>query len=232
MDILSDLFGAAAQSAGTHTLGELVFAIGLSFALTMVIGTVYKSTHRGTIYTQDFVHTLIMLGTVVTVIILGIGDNVAAAFGLFAAFSIIRFRRALPEARDVGFVFLTMAVGLACGAERYALAILTTAMVSTFVVVLSRFDLFAPERPSHRLRVRVTNDIDYDAAFAEPFATLLDHHTLLSVESVQAGMMTELTYAVRLAEGVSEGTLVAELQQRNGNNRILLTRIGLFDVED
>jgi len=232
MDPLTDLFGAAAQPAGLHSLGELVFAITLSFVLTMIVGAVYKATHRGTIYTQDFVHTLVMLGTVVTVIILGIGDNVAAAFGLFAAFSIIRFRRALPEARDVGFVFLTMAIGLSCGAERYALAILTTVMISSFVVVLSWLDVFAPERPSHRLRVRVTNDIDYDEAFRDVFSRLAEQHTLLSVESVQAGMMTELTYAVRLADDVSAGTLVAALQQHNGNNRIVMTRIGLYDIED
>jgi len=232
VDPLTDLFGASAPSAGGHTLLELVFAISLSFALTMVIGAVYKATHRGTLYTQDFVHTLVILGTVVTVIILGIGNNVAAAFGLFAAFSIIRFRRALPEARDVGFVFLTMAVGLACGAQQYTLALVTTGMVSAFIGLLSGLDVFAPVRPSHRLRVRITNEIDYDAAFEEVFGRLTEHHVLLSVESVQAGLMTELTYAVRLAPGVAPGTLVAELQRRNGNNRIVLTRIGLFDVDD
>lgn len=232
MNELTDLFGTINQSAGAHSITELIFAISLSFVLTMVIGAVYKTTHRGTIYTQDFVHTLVILGTVVTVIILGIGDNVAMAFGLFAAFSIIRFRRALPEARDVGFVFLTMAIGLSCGAQRYALAILTTVMVSSFIALLSWFDVFAPVRPSHRLRVRITNDIDYDAAFEDLFTSLVDHHTLLSVESVQAGMMTELTYAVRLAEGVTPGMLVAGLQERNGNNRVFMTRSGLYDVEE
>lgn len=231
MDTLSQLFGiAGAGAADDVSLSEFILAIGLSFLLTLVVAAVYKRTHRGTAYTQDYIHTLVILGTVVTVVVLGIGDNLAAAFGVFAAFSIIRFRRALPEARDVGFVFLAMAIGLACGARNYDLAIVSTLLVSAMVLLLSGLDLFAPERPTHQLRVRVTNDIDYDTAFAEPFAALADRVRLLSVESVQAGMMTELRYAVRLAEGVRPSELVAALQERNGNNRVLLTT--LFAAED
>lgn len=231
MDTLSQLFGiAGAGAAEDVSLSEFILAIGLSFVLTLVVAAVYKRTHRGTAYTQDYIHTLVILGTVVTVVVLGIGDNLAAAFGVFAAFSIIRFRRALPEARDVGFVFLAMAIGLACGARNYDLAIISTLLVSAMILLLSSLDLFAPERPTHQLRVRVTNDIDYDAAFAEPFAALADRVQLLSVESVQAGMMTELRYAVRLAEGVRPSELVAALQERNGNNRVLLTT--LFAAED
>jgi hypothetical protein len=43
------------------------------------------------------------------------------------------------------------------------------------------------------------------------------------VESIQAGMMTELRYGVRLKESSSPGALVAAIQQINGNNRVLLT---------
>ena len=37
----------------------------------------------------------------------------ATAFGMFAAFSIIRFRRSVSQSRDIGFIFLAMAAGLA-----------------------------------------------------------------------------------------------------------------------
>jgi len=215
--------GAEAGAAGSPSPLLVAFAICLSFALTLVIGGVYQLTHRGMLYSQDFVHTLVMLGTLVTVVIMGIGQNLAAAFGIFAAFSIIRFRRALPEARDVGFVFFAMAVGLACGSGEFMLATMTTVLVSAAVFFLARTNLFAPERPSHLMRARVTNDIDYDAAFAEPLSELVDSATLLSVESVQAGMMTEVAYAVRLAPGASPGELVAAIQARNGNNRVIVT---------
>ena len=223
MDPLIDLLGTAPPNQATATPIELVLAIGLSFLLTLCIAWVYQRTHRGAIYSQDYVHTLIILGTVVTVVIMGIGQNVAAAFGIFAAFSIIRFRRALPESRDVGFIFFAMAVGLACGARRYDLAIVTTLLVSLFVVFIWWLDLFAEQRPSHLLRARVNPEVDYDEAFAGLLTGLAERVRLTRVESVQAGMMLELRYTLRLREGVSTRQLVEAIQQRNGNNRVVLT---------
>lgn len=226
MDALNQLFNTlnaqGASPSDVHPV-DVVLAVGLSFALTLMIAAVYQHTYRGAYYSQDYVHTLVLLGTVVSAVIMGVGGSVARAFGIFAAFSIIRFRSVLPEARDLGFIFFVMTVGLASGAGEYGLAVLTTVMVCAVIVLISRLDLFAQERPSHILRVRVTNDIDYDAAFAEPFSRLLEQGSLTSVESVQAGLMSELCYAVRLREGVSPRDLVDEIQRRNGNNRVLLT---------
>lgn len=202
---------------------EIVLAMLLSFALITLISFTYKRTYRGTAYSQDYVHTLIILGVVVTVIIMVVRGNPGIAFGMFAAFSIIRFRRSVSQARDIGFIFFSMATGMAVGARQYTLAVLTTFVISALIYELSKHDLFAPRRPSHFLRVRVTHDINYDTAFTPCFDSFLDRHDLLSVESIQAGMMTELRYGVRLKEGQMPGAFVAAIQQVNGNNRVLLT---------
>lgn len=220
---LQQLFTPPAGAAPAASALTVSLAILLAFALTLVIGLVYQTTHRGTRYSQDFVHALVLLGTLVTVVIMGIGQNIAAAFGIFAAFSIIRFRRSLPEARDIGFVFFAMSVGLAVGSGVYALAIMTTLLVSLFAVLLARFDLFAPQRASHILRVRVTNDIDYEVEFEDVLKKVATSVSLISVESVQAGMMTEVRYALRLADGVTPRDVVTAFQERNGNNRVILT---------
>jgi hypothetical protein len=62
-----------------------------------------------------------------------------------------------------------------------------------------------------------------DVAFKECFSRYLLDHELVSVESIQAGMMTELRYLVHLKESSKTGEFVAALQQLNGNNRVLLT---------
>ena len=41
---------------------EVVFALGVSFGLNLIIGTLYKATYRGTRYSQDYVHTLVIVG--------------------------------------------------------------------------------------------------------------------------------------------------------------------------
>jgi len=159
------------------------------------------------------------------VVIMVVGDNLARAFGIFAAFSIIRFRRALPEARDVGFIFFAMAVGLTAGAREYPFAILTTVIVCAAILIISYLDLFAPPQASHDLRVRVPSGTDYAAAIDAVFGRTVERSRLLSVQSVKGGDLTELRYEVQLAQGVEPGQLVAELQALNGGNKVVLTSV-------
>ena len=99
--------GGARDSFGMDRASpvEVLCALALSFALNMLIGAIYKNTYRGTRYSQDYVHTLVMIGTVTTILIMVVSGNVGIAFGMFAAFSLIRFRRNLGQSRDLGFVF-------------------------------------------------------------------------------------------------------------------------------
>jgi hypothetical protein len=209
-------------------LPEILFATFLAFALTAIIAALYKATFRGPKLSQDYTHTLMILGIVVTVIVMVVrgGDAAkaqATAFGMFAAFSIIRFRTDLSEARDIGFIFLAMAAGLAVGARQYGMGVATTIVICAIIYFFSKADWFAPTRASHFLRVRVTNDINYDSAFNGLFEKFLERFDLISVESIQAGMMTELRYSVNLKPGHNPGELVTAIQQVNGNNRIILT---------
>ena len=203
---------------------EILFAILFSFALNSLIATVYKRTYRGARYSQDYVHTLLILGTVVTMVIMVVQGNTATAFGMFAAFSIIRFRRSVSQSRDIGFIFLAMATGLAVGAQQYLLALITVPLVCLIIWAISARDFFVAQRSSHLLRIRVNNDCDFDRAFAEVFARHLTGHELASVETIQAGMMTEVTYEVTLRDVRQLNAFVAALQMVNGNNRVIVTR--------
>jgi hypothetical protein len=204
---------------------EFLIALTLSFALSLVIGAVYQHTYRGSRYTQDYVHTLVLMGVVVSVVIMVVGDNMARAFGIFAAFSIIRFRRALPEARDVGFIFFAMAVGLTAGAREYTFAVLTTAIVCAAVLLIWRTDLFAPPRTSHLLRVTVRGDMDYGPAFAVVFDQLLESATLVSVRSAKHDTALDLRYEVQLKPGATAEELVAQLAERNGGQKVVVQSV-------
>lgn len=214
-----------ASSAPLPAWMEILGAIFFSFALNLLIATVYKRTYRGTRYSQDYVHTLLILGTVVTLVILVVASNSAMAFGMFAAFSIIRFRRNVGQSRDIGFIFLAMATGLAVGARQYTLAAITVPIVCGMIMLIARLNLFSSRKDSHVLRVRVGHDLDQAAAFTTIFAQHLTHRHLTAVETVQAGLMTELTYEVTLREPEQIAALVRALQLANGNNRVVLNAV-------
>ncbi len=202
---------------------EVLAAMTMSFLLNLIVGTLYQRTYKGTRYSQDYVHTLVIIGTVTTTLIMVVSGNGAVAFGMFAAFSMIRFRRNLGQSRDLAFVFFAMATGMVVGARQYELAVVTTLIVSIAIFILSSKDAFAPNRASHQLRIRVNNDVDFSVAFNEIFDKFTDATEMISVESVQAGMMSELRYGIVLKDDVQVSDFMEEIQIACGNNRAILT---------
>jgi len=225
---LEDLFSAGSQASTTAPPKplEIVFAMTVSILLNLVIATLYRKTYKGTRYSQDYVQTLIIIGVVTTILIMVVSGNGAIAFGMFAAFSVIRFRRNLGQSRDLAFVFFAMAIGMVVGARRYDMAVIITAIVGTAIYILSKSDAFAPRRASHLLTLRMTSEMDFEELLKPLFDEFTDRTQLVSVSSVQAGMMTELRYGLQLKLGASTPKLLDALHQVTGNNRVVLTPTG------
>src|SRR3954463_4006655 len=162
---------------------DVTTALCLSFALSLVIAWVYRSTHQGVSYSQQYVHTLVLMGTVVSLVMLIIGSSVARAFALVGALSIIRFRNAMKETRDVGFIFLVMTIGMAVGTRFYLLALYATATMLAFIVAMSRFNMFAKEITERILRIRFPVDRNYERAFEAPFRQHLEEYRVISLET-------------------------------------------------
>ncbi len=205
---------------------EVVGALLLSFTLNLFIAFLYRSTYKGTRYSQDFVQTLIMIGSITTILIMVVSGNAGIAFGMFAAFSMIRFRRNLGQARDLGFVFFAMAVGMVVGARLYLESIIVTPLVAALLYGIARKDAFAPRRASHLLTMRMTSDMSFEERLNPIWDEFADRAQLQSVRSAQAGMMTELRYGLQLKAGVQVSDLMERLQIACGNNRIVLTPTG------
>ena len=77
------------------TVLDVVMVLTLSFLSSAFIGWVYKKTHRGTSYSQSFVFTLVMNSMIVALVMMIVGSNIARAFSMVGALSIIRFRNAV-----------------------------------------------------------------------------------------------------------------------------------------
>ena len=207
---------------GVFSVTDVVLSLLLSFILCAAIGWVYQITHRGASYTQSFVHTLVLNGMVVAVIMLIIGSNIARAFALVGALSIIRFRNAVKETRDVGFIFFTMSIGMAIGTKFYLLAVIATVVISLIIVIMTRFNWYARQVVSQILKVQVPNDLQFDALFDPLFVKYTSSSELISVDSVRGGMLTELTYSVGLKKQSKIQEFLAEIKRLNGNNRVTL----------
>ena len=207
---------------GVFSVADVVISMVLSFVLCSLIGWVYQITHRGASYTQSYVHTLVLNGMVVAVVMLIVGSNIARAFALVGALSIIRFRNAVKETRDVGFIFFTMAIGMAVGTKFYLLAVIAAVVISLVILIMTRFNWYARRAVSQILKVRVPNSAEFHTLFDNLFVRYTSSSELISLDSVETGMLTELTYSVALKEQGEIATFLAEIKRLNGNNRVTL----------
>ena len=207
---------------GTFTLGDMFLVLGLSFVLSMIVGFMYKTTHRGISYSQTYVHTLVIMGTTIALIMLIVGSNIARAFALVGALSIVRFRNAMKETRDIGFIFMAMAVGMAVGTRFYMLAVFATLMLSVMVFVMYKFNLFAKVINERVLRVQMPVDRQYEKVLEEPFRKYLDDYRLISVETVRAGVLLEVIYSITLKKSQEPKDLLESIRKYNDNQKVSL----------
>jgi uncharacterized membrane protein YhiD involved in acid resistance len=201
---------------------EIVLALALSFVLSASIGWIYRITHRGTSYTQSFVFTLVLNGMVVALVMMIVGSNIARAFSLVGALSIIRFRNAVKETRDVGFIFFTMAIGMAIGTKFYLLAVLATIVISLVILLMTRFDWYAREMSSQVLRIQIPDGAPFESLFDKAFRKYASTSELISVDSVHSGILTELTYSIAMKKSNQIQEFLTEIKNLNGDNKVTL----------
>jgi uncharacterized membrane protein YhiD involved in acid resistance len=205
---------------GTFTVTDIVVALSLSFILSAIIGWVYRATHRNVSYSQSYVQTLVILGMLISLIMLVVGSNIARAFALVGALSVVRFRNAIKETRDVGFIFLVMGVGMAAGTRFYLLAIAATAAICLVIFVMHRFGWFQLNVQRQVVKVQVPPDGNYTAVIQDVLIRHTTEFELVSMESIRGGALTELMYTVRLKKGSEPGDLITGLGDVTSGQRV------------
>lgn len=212
------------MTAGGDTFGfwEVLVALVLSFALLLVLAYFYRQSHRGLSYSVSFVHAMILLGVTVAVIMLIIGSNIARAFTLVGALSIIRFRNPIKDSRDVAFLFAAMAIGMSVGTGFYLTAVVFTLFISGIAYALTRFEIGSVARREVLLKLHVPAAFDYHTALSEVFYRALREHALLSVETIQNGAMLELIYSVEFKSGAAESAFLGEVRAVTQGGRVTL----------
>ncbi|WP_305785514.1 DUF4956 domain-containing protein [Symbioplanes lichenis] len=206
--------------SGTFSVGDIAIALVLSFLLSSMVAWVYRFTHRNVSYSQSYVQTLVILGMLISLIMLVVGSNIARAFALVGALSVVRFRNAIKETRDVGFIFLVMGVGMATGTRFYTLAIVAAVVISLVIVVMFRFNWFAANVQRQVVKVQVPPDGSYTGPVQDVLIAHTSEFELISLESIRGGALTELMYTVRLKKGTEPGTLITALGERTGGQRV------------
>lgn len=219
----------ALSSDTTVTLSGLLIALFTALVLGLAISAVYQKTKRQSTSNGSFALTLVILPVIITVIILLVGNNVARAFSLAGAFSIIRFRSAPGDPRDIAYVLLCMAVGLAAGMGFIVYAVLVTLIVIITLIVLDLTSFGSAKLTERLLKITLPENVDPEVL--EPaLSTYTERAVLERMKTTDLGSLYELTYAIRLKDDSNAKDFIDELRCHNGNLNISLMRIAPDDA--
>lgn len=221
MDIIQSLF-TTNNGVQEASIGQIFLAMMLALGLSLIITKVYQITFDGERYSQSFVHTIIMMSVVVSVIMNVISGNSGVAFGLFAIFSLIRFRSAVTNAKDIAYIFFGLSVGMTSGLFQFDLAIILT-IVGSAVFYLLFYLQYGKGRDTQILKVTVPENLNHEQILDDILKEYTEDYQLRQVETTNLGTMILYTYAIRNKVETNEKDLLDKIRERNANLKVSLT---------
>ena len=200
----------------TATAFFLCTAVSLILGLGAAALNMYKNK-----YSQSFVLTLAMLPAIVQLIIMLVNGNIGVGVAVAGTFGLVRFRSANGTAKEIGSIFLVMAIGLATGMGYLALAAVFFAIMAVFTLILTTLNFGAGAADERELRVTIPENLDYDGLFDDLFQKYTRSSELDRVKTTNMGTLYELSYKIVLRNAHSTKAFLDELRERNGNLTIV-----------
>lgn len=201
--------------AGLTSLRDAGLALMLALLLGQVTAWIYMYTHSGISYSRGFVQSIVLLTVIVALAMMVIGNNVAVAFGLLGALSMIRFRNVLKDTRDTSFIFFAVVIGIACGTRNYLLAL---AGAGLFILLLLYLHVtgFGSRRDSDGfLRFHSEMGTWAPGLIRELFHRHC-HSTQMVTQRIYENGQMEMAFQLVMRDPAQAPVLVEELQKLEG----------------
>lgn len=222
-NFITAINNAMADYVSQINVQVIIITLITAMVFGLAISVTYMKTQKNGVYSESLAITLTILPVILSMIILFVSDNFARAFSLAGTLSIIRFRSAPGEPKDIGYIFFAVAAGLAAGVGQYLYGALFVALVCIFMIVLSLVKFGKPKAYPKKLKITIPEDLDYENAFTDIFEKYANAYKLERVKTTDLGSLFELVYDVSMKENGTDKAFIDELRCRNGNLSIILS---------
>lgn len=199
----------------------------IALACGLAISFLYRHTYRGVNYSVTFANALVALAMITAIVILLIGNNLARAFGLVGAMSIIRFRTAVKDTQDIVLIFFALAVGMAAGIGMVVVALTGTVFIGVVIFALSRLSRGSVGRQEYLLQFLFAINGETEAPYLPVLEAYCKKDKLINVKSLNDGNVLELSYYVHLKADDKSGAFIRSLSAIQGVEQVNL----YFDEE-
>ena len=151
-----------------------------------------------------------------------VNGNLGAGVAVMGVFNLVRFRSIAGTAKDIGSVFLAMAIGLATGMGYIGVAALLTVVVGLFNIIYVTTPFGNARGATKLLRITVPEDLEFEGLFDEVLGTYTSAFELQNVQTTNMGSLYQLEYKVSMKGEGLEKRMIDELRCLNGNLKISL----------
>ncbi len=211
-----NLFGSIFSTSTTVT--QFALALAASMAMGLVVSFFYMYKNQSS---KSFATTLVILPAAVTMVIMLVNGNIGAGLGVAGSFSLMKFRSAKGDARDLICIFLDVAVGLCCGMGYLPIAAMFLLIVLLVAFVLSVIN-FGEDKTERVLKITIPEDLNYDEAFNDVLAKFTTRHELISIKTSNLGSLYKCEYTLALKDSGKQKEFLDEIRTRNGNLEVSL----------
>lgn len=220
--MLEQIFGVTADA--TIDVSNIITYMLVAAVFGLIIGGVYFAVCKREHRSLSFFLSLVMIPAVVAVVISLIGSNVARAFSIAGVFALVRYRSIPGDGKDIAFVFMAMASGLACGLGYLTLGLAVVLVLSVVVVLVNLLGRFLVKGEYRQLRILIPEDMDYQGVFDDLLKEYTTRASLDRIKTTNMGTLYELTYMVYLKSGINEKKFMDEIRTRNGNLTVIMSK--------
>jgi hypothetical protein len=205
-------------------LGNLLAALICGILLAII----YRFTYRGPSYSVTFVNAIVLLTVISALIILVIGNNLARAFGLVGAMSIIRFRTAIRDTMDMVFIFIALGIGMACGVGLKLVAFLGVIVVGLIIISMTLTQFGQIRRRYHLLYFTYLPDLKTDNFIEKVLQGFSRKFKLVTIKSNGMGGEVDAFYHVSLKNQDKASEFVSQIRKVESVRSVQL----YFDEDD
>jgi uncharacterized membrane protein YhiD involved in acid resistance len=191
---------------------NMIISLSITLIAALFIFYIYKITFRGVVYSYNFNATLVLLCLVTSLVIMTISSNIVLSLGMVGALSIVRFRAAIKDPRDIVFMFWSIAVGLASGAGIYTIAIGGSIFIGIVLIIMSKMKvqittylfIIKYNKNCHKELLPLLDKIKYNLKSK----TVIDEKIELTLEIKKVGKNTSYVETIAHIQGVDSAILV------------------------
>ena len=210
------------------TLVDFLLGYSVAFIASLIIAYSYRKTHNGYSFSSSFMISIVLISIIISLIMIIIGSNIARAFALVGAMSIVRFRNPVKETRDLVFIFASISVGMAAGTGFYVPAILFSILFLITNLLFDNSSIFDAKSFVHIIAINGTNE--QKELFEAKIKDDVRKFTLLTMSSpMNKNNIGEFVYEIeidtekkfeKLKKSLSEDRNIPELRLIFGNSTV------------